>query len=892
MIPALDYVSDNKMLLLFLGEVTKVGRNAFKRKKTKILLITDEIIGFYHSNFNPRFWITITALNYNKGVITLSFDKKIICFETEKQKSKQIYSIILDLLQRELIPSELDKIGFKKKRAFLSKPTERSFYARISQLCKIQNTSFSAEESQTIKCEVLYRRKVIDFQVLPEPDVTLPILLNSIPLSEYIQSLQLMPVKTNPYETMRKYPDAIKKLYHLHFHSKADQHYISLMNQILKLNDTNLSGLTFSDSEFNESHLELLFKITVAKKLRSLGFYSNSVDCNAYQYLYTKFLPNISSTRLQILRFDHCKDLDLNNIIKFISSINVLSLRDCGFEIADILEKICSNDFKRMNELDISSNHCTKPIDIKLKLPVNLVNLVINKVEWTGNNLELMFKLIFSHLPATEFRLSLSKAHNTEKTSWINFFSSLRSYNTCDQLVSLSWNANPVNEEFFNFLKRCRNLKTLSICKYFSNLAQNNQIPSLCEYLPKAKSLTSLIIRGYGSVAIRDSIFDVLHAVRKMASIKHLDISNNSIGDNGVALVTRMLRKKSLQTVILDGSGIQTTTVLIDLAYAVRNTRVSFPVNDVNFLYSANVINEDLCDAWKIMSPENEPNIDKVSEFQRPENSPFDEKYSFYTANIDTNIKLPQYLVSDYISRTRRQGFRHFSDSQTVSRFSSDSDGEPRKLTRNASCVENPQPRRKKKTKSNSSESDNGEAGFPIKKKNIGLFGDDDFGKSVNSKLALLRRRTLSHLWTRNNRFSFGQDECQELQALRNKYNKQEQESNETPASELHHGQFFDFDNDDCDLLQPSIHVDDMEEDQIDLAPRSPMPQSTLTFTQSQKTSTKSNKYPIPLPVKVKNSLSEEESEDSFDSLNDSEEVQAKPTKTFSLNFVPPTPDD
>ena len=156
------------------------------------------------------------------------------------------------------------------------------------------------------------------------------------------------------------------------------------------------------------------------------------------------------------------------------------------------------------------------------------------------------------------------------------------------KIISLSLDENAIKEEemkqMLPVIRNMPNLQELSLNGNFSaktigisdHLVQLLQIPNL-EYLSVA---------GSDGGKMQVALLPFIKALRANTTLRRVDISNNEIGDAGLKLVTRLLRKsKTLLSISFDGSKPRDLSTIFAVLDAVGSSHclmnVPYPIDDI-----------------------------------------------------------------------------------------------------------------------------------------------------------------------------------------------------------------------------------------------------------------------------------------------------------------------
>jgi len=143
-------------------------------------------------------------------------------------------------------------------------------------------------------------------------------------------------------------------------------------------------------------------------------------------------------------------------------------------------------------------------------------------------------------------------------------------------------------QSLFSFISKCPSLSLLSLQGCFDE--SNNA--SLMVFKNNSSSLAQVIalsIAGNSGRKIGKEWLIVLQALKNMANLSILDISNSFIGNNGISTLPELLDSlPKLRTLILDGSQPDKAGVYISFMESLIrgkiSTSISYPINDIKQL--------------------------------------------------------------------------------------------------------------------------------------------------------------------------------------------------------------------------------------------------------------------------------------------------------------------
>lgn len=272
-------------------------------------------------------------------------------------------------------------------------------------------------------------------------------------------------------------------------------------------------------------------------------------------------LENIRSVR--IVR-DHVRADDMHNLMLMLTRfpIEKLALINSHVDLQLFFEHLAANtDSVEISELDLSENVCTKDFTGQYLLPGSLTVLKLKKVKWEGRSL---LKFMDMHDFMSMLEIDLSQAIVSD--SQVNqFLAGLSDEPPCQSVRGIRWCFNPLSVKLMDFFSNLKYLKILSIsqCSFPESNTEQRIVPSLINLLSKT-NLQSLSISGTLSGLKDKWIVQMQEVLSHHPSIKHLNISGNAIGDNGIAVLRDILQINSrISNLNFDDQDLSSPDVLI-----------------------------------------------------------------------------------------------------------------------------------------------------------------------------------------------------------------------------------------------------------------------------------------------------------------------------------------
>ncbi|EAY17955.1 hypothetical protein TVAG_225810 [Trichomonas vaginalis G3] len=600
-----------------------------------ILIVSPNYLLFYDfgdSKLLYQFsWLELTNFNYSAYNIQLTFgNSKFNCFSEEVN---QILLTISESLQKILKTHELNAIGFTPYKNLIYEPTPESIISRVELYCKQKDIQMTQDIQISLYDFLTFSNSSISIRQFQNQKNILPILCDILPLVKSIVSVELSKVQGLDLFHHASYISREKSnIQHISINGKATESFSSYLDQIMKNNDLNLQGLTFSNSLFADSQLDQLKEVVIAKEIRSLGFQRAISDENM-KYFCKEFINSRVGDILVYLNLDFSSNIRLSLIFPNIPNIQYLSLEKCDLDIADVLNSITKYRLNNLKAINLSANNNidTNSLD-SIILPESLESISVDNIKWMDDGLLHFFQMIENNYNEKGVRLSIVNARCPNK-DWEAFFSYLNQSNL-KTICSLVWDRNPVNNILFDFLLLNEDLSYLSVNYCFRD-NDPDLIQLFANFLINSPNLLHLCVRGKKYATIGSYISIIVDSVFN-SNLIYLDLSFNGGGDDSIIYIQDLF-DSNLQVLVADGLCPDSLPVFRDFLETAANSHVflSFPSSDASFIISQESGDKEslMRDFYRILD-ENQQKSD-----------------NFYSVFIDErDSRFPQYIDATNIS--------------------------------------------------------------------------------------------------------------------------------------------------------------------------------------------------------------------------------------------------
>lgn len=726
-------------------EVEKLNQNNNGSSK-QILVLTTIGASYYKISKNPscnrtNYWVNLTGLEHDSGSMTLQFEAS-----TMKFKSSSVPIIrkkLGDFLQRFFGPSdEAFKLVEKlTTRRFPNNPI--GYLARYLSYC----------HSFGIEIPVNTRKFVKSMLSILKPDIeitsdnignTVQALFYALQDSTFPTTIRMFNTNFDPFDEFSNSFDFNSPFENAEFEHKITKGFQRLIKKLTEMEELTLKSLSFVNSEMGIDDIQTLADFIEAKSIKSISFENAMKDRALTKFYETFFNPGVMA-QLLLLRLEKIPKIDLSLLLPKLSKIQVLSLQHNKLNLREVFEKLSQNPLPCLRYLDLSSNKAIEPpFPGPVFLPPQLEFLEANVIKWSDGCFLNFLQYFITRENSFPFKLNVlkAKASEAEWTAVGNFLGNCKK----SSITGLGWGYNLINSQIISFFEKCSYLKSLDLSRCFTS-ENCILLADFCKAIQDLLHLEILTMRGdehhnFGPVNIQN-----LKNLRRLPSLRTLDVTNQRIGDAGVKLIGDIARKStSLTTICVDGSMMTTSDsfyyLLNQCAETGRKIFIDWPYEDLEQLSKTNFVKDKTIKNLK-KSVNNIYNVDFDEFPDRPNDSnestdgyekgtnPMTKTMSVY--GYRSEGRFPKYLddnLLDLLSK-KQKTLKHMNSPRhgRKSRAESDSDGEDeeshskkrRKSTFVSTDVSNKKTRKRSVSNAQSSESDDESVGERRRKKNYSL---------------------------------------------------------------------------------------------------------------------------------------------------------------------------
>lgn len=581
-------------VIVYGGLVKKI--NETKGESKRILIVSDTFITFVKSPMFPslshtRSWSDLVSVrNIDKDGLELIFKKnnKNLQFRFKSRELLVIRKKIVDVLYHTLTEVELSKIDIEFQHPDIT-VNPRGVFSRFDE--HLVKSGMVLTDSKFREPFRQYCQKLSP-NCIPKSIETvqeMKALFYALMASTFTKGLFFPEIKNEEVcDKMFKYlgffVNSPSNIQFFSFKNSVISRFDSFVDAIIQKSETCINGIGFRDVEMPEDSVEKIKKVIGEKNFISLRW------CTISPLASSESLLNDKKVRksLRYLALDRTKGLNFRRIAPRLSHIVVLSLEHSGLEIADVFKLINKNNLSELRMINLAFNNATKPFESSTIIPPKIKRIDISHVKFENNVMKNILEVILTADYDDGLKFYCDKYHDEDQEiddAMANFQNI-----SCEKLLEFSWRKNKIDTNLLNFLKRCPKLEKLIFEGNVYNSEEESIVDKFAAILPSLESLTSLYVCGYKKCVLgNDFETQLLDGLKKLPKLTCLDISNNSISDQGInSLVFSLKELSNLTHIILDNNAITSLDPLMKLAEKAiqlhKKLSISWPANDIKSL--------------------------------------------------------------------------------------------------------------------------------------------------------------------------------------------------------------------------------------------------------------------------------------------------------------------
>ena len=643
-------------------------------KKDSLVVITDRTLDIYSQGQGALRcsipWLSIASISIEGSEIKLKFEKKNVTIYSDTF-ANSIFGAIVHTLQQILTSFETKCLSLDTYNVPRAKHSGVGALVRFTELIKKNELLISPNALNNFKLALMESKKEVSVSEFGDPTNIIPLFLSVSPICNF-ESVILPQINGYPmYKIISEYAPAIARLKYIDIPGKANDGFDNFFKALKAQTASQLRGISFTNTEFTGPQLIKLSEFIGDTKLSALGLH-NSLTIDSYPTFYAEFFNSAMIGGLVVLNLDGTKNLDIARLFPVLRHIYVLSLEDCGLHIDRVFTQISLSGIRNLRALNVSKNLCEHFPSSSMSVPSSLISLVANNVRWCDLCLSNMLKLLFFRPSNLKLSIANASASQAEWNTVFQFLGTTRYEN----LVSLTWDGNPLNANLFTYITRNTQLEYLSMCNCFTQ-TEPATIATFSKILETCPSLKFLLLKGSPQRSLGRLVGSITRVAIAKKTLIHLDIGDNRLGDQGLLQIKALFTSRnSLKMVNFDGSNPQTPQALFDILELASRVQeqihTSFPINDMLKLKENNLITQEIFDQH-LRKFQRAPKLkasSKVSQnYSIPMNSVFLSPFNVFVD--EPTATFPKYLSKDEIQDLREMPEKPFIRTKSEIEFTS-----------------------------------------------------------------------------------------------------------------------------------------------------------------------------------------------------------------------------
>ncbi|OHS95240.1 hypothetical protein TRFO_02220 [Tritrichomonas foetus] len=386
-------------------------------------------------------------------------------------------------------------------------------------------------------------------------------------------------------------------------------------------------SISFINCEFENNHYNSLFELV--HHIRKLRICLD--DHIVSNEIYPDLLKSVVSSKLKKLSLINM-NIDIANVFEILNiAINQINCTNNNItnNISNELNLESNNENNHytnkdqpvieifesyLEKLDLSGNYCSNLFTGNYSLPISLSNIKLKNVQWEGNT---FIQFLSTQSFSTTMSLDLSQA------KFNGSYDDLPCSPPSPMISKLKWNHNQITPSILSFIEQLSFLDDVSFnyCEILNTSENDDILKSFAHFLEKVHLTSFSIIETLKSFKTK-SMFALRSSLILHPTLKKLNISKNSIGDEGLPILRDIiLQSESLVHVSFDSSEIQQPSSMITFFNEILSTHhllhLSKPRNDLSHLTSksSKSVRRELKDSWMNVESKIQKNTENIENF-------------------------------------------------------------------------------------------------------------------------------------------------------------------------------------------------------------------------------------------------------------------------------------
>ena len=325
--------------------------------------------------------------------------------------------------------------------------------------------------------------------------------------------------------------DQLKDVYIPFKHMSYEVPFTQELGKLMENGHFDCNSIAFKNTMFDSETLPKASGAASKANVQTLAFNDAFID-TAFDVFYTEsvFKKELISS-LSYLNLDNTKGIKLPRLLWFIKNITILSLANCGLEVASTLNHLCSYDLSNLRCLNLSGNICQKvdSLETTTSFPSDLCRIDFSDVEFGRG----CAQGLISFLLKQEWKYGARIYANslTIPSSDISLLFDLFEKSTFTNLVEFAWCNNQTRIGLIHFIKRNQKLVNLFMDEDFADKSPG-KITEFANAIIDMQFLNILSVRGSPATQMKETIMPIIDALKTMINVAVVDLSGNIFDEN------------------------------------------------------------------------------------------------------------------------------------------------------------------------------------------------------------------------------------------------------------------------------------------------------------------------------------------------------------------------
>ena len=572
-----EYINKNELFLISKHLVTKLHNHG--GTDPRIILITEEFFVIATDSFSVKYayvWYKIEELKLTDEIVHINFDDvKRFSFKSENfEQTKAIFEILFNHVHS--IFNELEFANLKcplpveklQNHTGISVIWRLKYYLKKYPDCKF-------DDFKEFTTSILKNSTSFDFSKIPQTENAYIILLRTLALTYSIKELRVPHVESFDVLALFATFFYFGSVEYIQFDNFDEDASISAFSEALKSSlNCRLKGISFHKSKLCEKSMSKLLDAMKEKNVASISFKEMTNQSSLSFISANESFSNIRYLSIRKTTFNFA------NIKNNLCNLYALSVAKCGKTVGEIFEIIMNENRLNLRTLDISGNFGSNIYGKKITLPVNLVTLKADKIQWETNDLLTFIDLAINQFPKDHLDLFHLSMNTTGVENWGEIWKYLKK-KTAKYLKHFSFDNNKISEELVKFISRSKDIEYLSMNGCFDD----SNIKLISPILVGNSKLQTLLIRGNEEKKI-SNFKDLIKELPLAADFRFIDLSCNDINSKVGLEITKALAKlPNIEGFAMDNSKLNSCEewckILKPFEASKKNLFISLPLEDL-----------------------------------------------------------------------------------------------------------------------------------------------------------------------------------------------------------------------------------------------------------------------------------------------------------------------